>query len=113
MLEMYGLSNCDTCRRARAWLTQHRCDFRFHDYRADGIDRGLVERLETLADWQSLLNTRGTTWRTLPVLEKTALDRDRAIALMTRHPALIKRPLLIAAGRAILGFSSERYGAEL
>lgn len=109
MWMLYGLKNCDTCRKARAWLDQHGRAYRFHDLRADGLDPALLEMLERDLGWEALLNRRGTTWRGLPEAERADVDRARALALMRVHPALIKRPILVADGRSVAGFSPDLY----
>lgn len=113
MLTLYGLKNCGTCRKARAWLEQEGVPYRFHDFRADGLDHSLLERLEAEHGWEALLNRRGTTWRELPEPERADLNRDKALSLMLAHPAIIKRPVFDACGRTLIGFAPERYAKEL
>lgn len=108
---MYGISNCDTIRKARRWLDDAGVDFRFHDYRKDGIDAQMLAGWCQALGWEALLNRHGTTWRRLDDAAKADLDEERAIALMCEHPAMIKRPLLDVAGHLELGFSAERYDA--
>lgn len=109
MVTLYGISNCDTIRKARRWLDAQGVEFRFHDYRKDGLER---EQLSGWADelgWQALLNRRGTTWRKLPEADREGIDRDSAIALMLAHPAMIKRPLLDTGNKRLLGFDEQQY----
>lgn len=113
MIVLYGLKNCDTCRKARAWLDQQGADHRFHDFRADGLDPALLATLEQALGWETLLNRRGTTWRGLPEAERAGLDRDRALRLMLAHPALVKRPLLVAGDTTLAGFSPAAYASCL
>lgn len=114
MLTLYGLKNCETCRKARAWLDQQALAYRFHDFRADGLDAATLERLEAALGWEALLNRRGTTWRGLPESDRAGVDRNQALALMLAHPALIKRPVLAAEdGRTLIGFSPEHYAKTL
>jgi arsenate reductase len=113
MFTLYGLRLCDTCRKARAWLDQRGLTYRFHDFRAEGLEPALLKRLEADLGWESLLNRRGTTWRGLAESDRTDVNRDKALALMLAHPALIKRPILVTADRTILGFSADRYAKEL
>lgn len=113
MLTLYGLKNCDTCRKAKAWLDQRGLAHRFHDFRTDGLDSGLLEQFEKELGWESLLNRRGTTWRGLAEADRAGLDRDKALALLLAHPALIKRPVLVADGRTLMGFSPDQYAKEL
>ncbi|AWK15435.1 ArsC family reductase [Candidatus Fukatsuia symbiotica] len=108
---LYGIRNCATIQKARAWLDDHAIAYKFHDYRVDGLT---AERLQDFIDtlgWESLLNTRGTTWRKLSEAERAVvIDASAAKALMLAQPALIKRPLLEEySGRVLLGFDPASY----
>ena len=111
MLTMYGIKNCDTIKKARRWLEAHQIEYRFHDYRADGLERAQLDTFIAELGWQALLNTRGTTWRKLDESLRNSIDNaDAAAALMLEMPAIIKRPLLCAPGKPILlGFSESSY----
>ncbi|HDE2087984.1 ArsC family reductase [Klebsiella pneumoniae] len=111
MLTMYGIKNCDTIKKARRWLEAHQIEYRFHDYRADGLERAQLDTFIAELGWQALLNTRGTTWRKLDESLRNSIDNaDAAAALMLEMPAIIKRPLLCAPGRPMLqGFSEASY----
>ena len=111
MVVMYGIKNCDTIKKARRWLEAHQIDYRFHDYRADGLDRAQLDTFIAELGWQALLNTRGTTWRKLDESLRNSIDNaDAAAALMLEMPAIIKRPLLCAPGQPmLLGFSETLY----
>lgn len=107
---LYGIPNCDTVRKARAWLAEHGAAYRFHDFRKDGVDRALLSGWLATLPWQSLVNTRGTTWRGLPQQQRDAVvDADDAIALMLKSPSVIKRPVLAASGVVQVGFATEVY----
>ncbi len=109
---MYGIKNCDTIKKARRWLEAPGVDYRFHDYRADGLDAELLQTFIDELGWEALLNTRGTTWRKLAEAERDAIRRcrQRGKALMLEMPAIIKRPLLCAPGQPmLLGFSETLY----
>ena len=104
MITVYRLKSCDTCRMARKWLAEKGMAHRFHDVRSDGLK---VATLATWADalgWEKLLNRRGTTWRNLPYTDKESLEPETALALMTAHPALIKRPVFDFGGHYAIGF---------
>ncbi|AYH47306.1 ArsC family reductase [Dickeya fangzhongdai] len=108
---LYGIKNCDTIKKARRWLEDHQIDYRFHDYRVDGLEE---ERLQSFIDrtgWQPLLNTRGTTWRKLEEAYRNTIDNEAAAkAVMLEQPALLKRPLLETDdGKTLLGFSDDSY----
>lgn len=109
MTILYGIKNCDTIKKARRWLDQQQIDYEFFDYRADGLTLSLLERFELACGWQHLLNTRGTTFRNLPVEKKSALDKVNALALMLEQPAMIKRPLLQHEDQFYLGFDVQQY----
>jgi arsenate reductase (glutaredoxin) len=110
---LYGIKNCDTIKKARAWLSAQGLAYRFHDFRADGLDAVLLEAFEQAVGWETLLNRRGTSWRALSEAQRTDVDRERALALMLAHPALIKRPVLSAGARILVGFTPENYAMEL
>ena len=106
---IYGIKNCDTMKKARKWLADHAIEAEFHDYKASGIDRAHLERWCGEAGWETVLNRAGTTFRKLDDAEKQDLDQDKAIALMLAQPSMIKRPVLEAGDRIIIGFKPERY----
>ncbi|WP_110666991.1 ArsC family reductase [Salinicola halophilus] len=106
---LYGIKNCDTCRKARRLLDERGIDFRFHDLRDDGLDAATLDAFLARTDWQTLLNTRSTTWRGLGAADKEALDRDRARELMLAHPTLIKRPLLVRGDTLVVGLNRSAY----
>ena len=111
MLTMYGIKNCDTIKKARRWLEANQIAYQFHDYRADGLDRELLNTVITELGWEALLNTRGTTWRKLDETVRAGINNaDAAAGLMLEMPAIIKRPLLCAPGQPmLLGFSELTY----
>lgn len=111
MLTMYGIKNCDTIKKARRWLEAHQIEYRFHDYRVDGLDRNLLDTFIAELGWEALLNTRGTTWRKLDETVRTGINNaDAAAKLMLEMPAIIKRPLLCKPGQPmLLGFSETLY----
>jgi len=109
---LYGLKNCDACRKASAWLKAHQRACEFHDLRDMDLTPELLDAWDQQLGWDKLLNRQSATWRGLDASERADLDRTRAMDLMRRHPALIKRPLLAAGDTLLLGFSPERY-AEL
>lgn len=110
-LTMYGIKNCDTIKKARKYLEANGIDYRFHDYRVDGLDAGLMAQFIATLGWEALLNTRGTTWRKLDEATRNAVNNAAAAQeLMLTMPAIIKRPLLCAAdGSMLLGFSETTY----
>ncbi|HWA50414.1 MAG TPA: ArsC family reductase [Dongiaceae bacterium] len=106
---IYGIKNCDTMKKARAWLEAHGVAYSFHDYKAAGIDRAALEAWVAKVGWETLLNRAGTTFRALPDSDKTNLTEKKAIALMLAQPSMIKRPVLDQGGKLLVGFKSEQY----
>ena len=107
---LYGIPNCDTVKKARAWLTAHDIAYRFHDFKKDGVSRGLVAGWLDKLRWETLVNQRGTTWRGLPPEQRDAVtDGDSAIALMLASPSVIKRPVLSTGKGHHVGFSPQQY----
>jgi arsenate reductase len=106
---IHGIRTCDTMKKARAWLDAQGIAHRFHDYRADGIDRATLEGWVAALGWEVLLNRAGTTFRKLPEAARQELTAARAIALMLEQPAMIKRPVLDLDGRLLVGFAPARY----
>ncbi|MGN6376101.1 MAG: ArsC family reductase [Sphingomonas sp.] len=111
MTTIYGIPNCDTMKKARAWLAGQGIDVVFHDYKKQGIDADTLARWSDSVGWEALLNRAGTTFRKLADSDKVALDRDKAIELMVAHPAMIKRPVLERDGGLTVGFKPEAYEA--
>ena len=112
-ITLYGIKNCDTMKKARAWLAGHGVDYVFHDYKVAGIERARLERWCDEAGWEVLLNRYGTTFRKLPDAAKASLTATKAIGLMLAQPSLIKRPVLEHAGQLTVGFKPEIYQRAL
>ena len=108
-ITIYGIKNCETMNKARAWLDKHGVDYAFHDYKTAGIDRERLERWSRKLGWGTLLNRAGMTFRKLPEADKEGLGARKAIALMLAHPSLIKRPVLDVGGTLLVGFKPEPY----
>ena len=106
---IYGIKACDTMKKARAWLDDHGVAYAFHDYKAAGIDRATLERWAGQVGWEVLLNRSGTTFRKLAEADKADLNQDKAIALMLEQPSMIKRPVLEADRKLLVGFKPEQY----
>ena len=109
MTIMYGISNCDTIKKAKKYLTDNNQEFTFHDYRKDGISAELVNEFAAHIDWQDLVNKRGTTYRQLSDEQKQNLDKESALALLVEQPAMIMRPVLLHNGQYHLGFKASQY----
>ncbi len=109
MITLYGIKNCDTVKKARVWLEQHEIAYRFHDLRADGLDATRLKNWVKAVGWETLLNTRGTTWRQLPDVDKHEPNAASAVKLMLAHPTLIKRPVLEHGTEVTVGFNATSY----
>lgn len=94
MITIYGIANCDKCRSAIKWFDSHNCEYRFHDLRADGLDKPLLKRLTAETGAAELINKRSTTWRNIPDGAKTATSETALQTLILDHPTLIKRPVV-------------------
>lgn len=107
---IYGIKNCDTMKKARAWLDKHGVAYAFHDYKAAGVERDQLERWCKKVGWEMLLNRAGTTFRKISDKDKASLDARKAIALMLAQPSMIKRPVLeLGGGKLLVGFRPETY----
>jgi len=112
-ITIYGIKNCDTMKKARAWLDAKKIAYEFHDYKTAGIDRVRLEAWAKAVGWETLLNRAGTTFRKLPDADKEGLDARKAVALMLAQPSMIKRPVLDIGGTLLVGFKPEAYAAAL
>ena len=108
-ITIYGIKNCDTMKKARAWLDARSVAYAFHDYKVAGIGRDKLEAWASRVGWEALLNRAGTTFRKLPDGEKEGLSEEKAIALMLAQPSMIKRPVLEAGERLLVGFKEADY----
>ena len=109
-ITIFGIKNCDTMKKARAWLEQHGVDYVFHDYKTEGIQRERLEQWCKKVGWETLLNRVGTTFRKLPESEKARVDARKAMELMLEQPSMIKRPVLeLGGGKLLVGFAPENY----
>lgn len=116
-VDLYGIPNCDTVKKARRWLDEAGRAYTFHDYKKEGVDRGRLSDWADRVGWETLLNTRGTTFRKLPETDRNGLDRAQALALMAEHPSLIRRPVVEhgegASDGLLVGFDADRWAREL
>ena len=108
---LYGIRNCDTMKKARAWLESRGTAYEFHDYKVSGIDRARLEGWVKTAGWETLLNRSGTTFRKLPDAAKANLTEAKAIRLMLEQPSMIKRPVLERGRKLLVGFDPQAYAA--
>lgn len=108
MLTVYGIPNCDTIKKTRAWLDAAGVEYTFHDYKQSGCPPTLAKRFLQHLSHEELINTRGTTWRRLPDATRATVNAKTAAALMSEHPSLIRRPLIEANGTWLAGFDEEQ-----
>ncbi|MFD2111283.1 ArsC family reductase [Thiorhodococcus fuscus] len=109
MFTLYGIPNCDTVKKARAWLNARGIDYQFHDYKKQGLNESRLRAWVDELGWDALLNRRGTTWRRLPDAVREGIDETTAIQLMLEQPSIIRRPLLDTGETRHLGFSETQY----
>src|SRR4029079_18565974 len=108
---IYGIKNCDTMKKARAFLEKKGVAYDFHDYKTKGVDKAKLEAWVKKAGWEVLLNRAGTAFKKLPDRDKANVNEKKAIALMLAQPSMIKRPVLEVGGggRILVGFKPEEY----
>ena len=108
-LDVYGIPNCDTVKKARAWLDAKGVAYTFHDYKKEGADPAKLREWVGAKGWETVLNRRGTTFRQLEEADKTDLDANKAVALMLAQPSLIKRPVVAYEGGLLVGFDEREW----
>ncbi|MCE0494478.1 ArsC family reductase [Vibrio salinus] len=106
---MYGISNCDTIKKAKKWLEAQQISYSFHDFRKQGIDEDMVTTFCNQLGWESVLNKRGTTYRQLSQEQKDEINGTSVVKLLVEYPAMIKRPVLCIDGKYHIGFKPEQY----
>ena len=112
-IQLYGIPNCDTVKKARKWLEARDAPYEFHDYKKEGADAAKLDSWAEAVGWEALLNRRGTSFRKLSEAQKADIDRARAIALMVEHPSMIKRPVAEHPGGLLVGFSEGEWETAL
>lgn len=110
---LYGIRNCDTVKKALAWLEANGVPHQFVDYSRNGVAEERLPDWNRRAGWQTLLNTRGLTWRRLTDAERAGMDEAKALLFMARHPSLIKRPVLDTGTTLLVGFDPDNYTRTL
>ena len=113
MLTLYGIANCDTVKKARAWLDARGAAYAFHDYKKAGVDEASLRRWIAALGWESVLNRAGTTFRKLSDADRVDLDADKAVGLMLAQPSMIKRPIVEGGGVLLAGFRPDAWDAAL
>lgn len=114
-MELFGIPNCNTVKKARAWLIENNIDVQFHDFKKDGVSVALINSWLEQVPWEKLVNRAGITWRGLSDAAKAGIqDKPSALRLMLEKPSVIKRPVLVKNGKILhLGFDETAYGKLL
>lgn len=112
-LKLFGIKNCDTMKKAFAWLDANGVGYEFIDYKRAGIAESHLADWNRRAGWKALLNTRGLMWKKLRDDERDGVDEAKALTLMAQYPVLIKRPVLDTGQDLLVGFDADRYAKEL
>ena len=110
---IYGIKNCDTMKKAFAWFGAKAIDYDFHDYKKSGVPVDRMKDWARRVGWESLLNTRGTTYRRIPEGERENLNEARALKLLEKYPSAIKRPVVEAGSKLLVGFDGEEFARSI
>ena len=110
---IYGIKNCDTMKKAFAWLDAKKVAYEFHDYKKAGAPPGKLKGWAKQVGWEKLANTRGPTWRKIPEAERANLTEARALALLEKNTSAIKRPIVENGSSLLVGFDPEEFTARL
>ena len=110
-MRIYYYPACGTCKKALKWLTDHNIEHKLHDYRVEGLDKSFLQQAEAQFGWENLVNKRSTTWRNLDENVKKTLSKSTALSVLADNPTLIKRPIILQEGKALIGFDEKEYQA--
>lgn len=110
-VDIYGIRNCDTMKKALRWLDGRKIAYHFHDYKNAGADPALLKSAIKQHGWENVINRRGTSWRALPDALKENMDAARAVEAALENPSLIRRPMLVRGDGVYLGFDETLYAA--
>ena len=114
MLQVYGIKNCNTVKKALTWLEDNNVPFKFHDYKKEGVCVDKLKEWETQVDWQALVNKKGTTWKKLsPETQEQVIDGDSANKVLQENTSMIKRPVIEYNKGILLGFNEAEYETNL
>ncbi|RCS59557.1 arsenate reductase [Parvibium lacunae] len=113
-IQLFGIPNCGSVKKARSWLDARQLDYTFHDFKKQGLDSATLDAWLKQVDWTRLLNKKGTTWRNLDVATQAQADTlAGARALMLQATSVIKRPVLVTGQKILVGFDDSEYAAIL
>jgi len=111
--KIYGIKNCDTMKKAFAWLDAHRVAYEFHDYKKSGVPSGKLKAWAKQAGWEALANTRGPTWRKIPEAQRANLTEAKMFALLEANTSAIRRPIVEVGAKLLVGFDPEAFAKAL
>jgi arsenate reductase (glutaredoxin) len=107
---IYGIPNCDTTKKAMAWLNKNNIAFTFHDYKQQGISKQKLEEWCNKSGWENIFNKRSTTWRELPAVEQNKVtNQPGAVKVMIENNSIIKRPVIEFTDKLVIGFNEDDY----
>ena len=107
MIKVYGIQNCDSCKKIQKWFLNKNININFHDYRLDGIDKEILMYFNSFCDLVEIINKRSTSWRLLPKNIRDNINATNIIELLIKTPTLIKRPVIIYEKNFFIGFQEE------
>jgi len=113
VVRVYGIRNCDTMKKAFAWLEAKGVAYEFHDYKKGGVPPGKLKQWAKQAGWEKLANTRGPTWRKIPEARRDNLTEAKMLALLEENTSAIRRPIVEAGAKLLVGFDAEAFGAAI
>ena len=110
---IYGIKNCDTMKKAFAWLDKNGVEYEFHDYKKAGVPPGKLGAWAKQAGWEALANTRGPTWRKIPEAKRSNLTEAKMLALLEANTSAIRRPIVETGGKLLVGFDPDAFARAL
>ncbi len=111
-MKLYGIPNCSTVKKARAWLEEREIPYEFHDFKKQGVPVETLRELCGLLGWEAVLNRAGQTWRKFPEERRAqVVDIESALTLMQENASVIKRPIVDRDGQYQVGFTEDNYAA--
>ncbi len=113
MITVYGIPNCDTVKKARAWLAEQGLGYHFHDFKKAGVPKAQLDDWLERFGWETVINRRGTSWRRLPADKRETMDAARACEVALANPGLIKRPVVESDGNTLIGFNADEWQETL
>ena len=112
-VRIFGIKNCDTMKKAFAWLDAHGVEYEFHDYKKADVPPGKLKAWAKQAGWETLANTRGPTWRKIPATQRVDLTKARMFTLLEANTSAIRRPIVEAGGKLLVGFDPAEFARAL